>query len=208
MTKRIHIDDEDEKDSSGENEVADDGQKQEQEEDAEMPIPVVLKNLEDDLEPFEDETTRVIRREQINLDKIMEGAGTKFYVTGDTVKIGAKEFLDLSEKHDMDQVLHLEKEEIVISSKLLAGIARADVIEEEEEELQYIDAAAVGLFIAGFIGGLVGIFVSKIAYVHTASWVIFFVSMAMLISYVYQGIRTGFIKRLWKKYLAKMAKYE
>jgi hypothetical protein len=81
-------------------------------------------------------------------------------------------------------------------------------VEEEEEELQYIDAAAVGLFITGFFAGLVGILVSEISHIHTIAWVILFVSTAMLISYIYQGVRTGFIRRLWKKYLAKMAKYE
>ena len=198
MSKRIHIEDEDMD--------LNDEQEQEEQEDVEMPIPVVLKNLDDEME--RNEKTKVIRREQINLDKIMEGSGSKFYVTGDTVKIGIRELLDLADKHDMDQVLHLEKEEAVISAKLLAGIARADVVEEEEEELQYIDAAAIGLFVAGFMAGLIGIFITEIAHVRTVAWVIFFVSTAMLISYIYQGIRTGFIKRFWKKYLAKMAKYE
>jgi hypothetical protein len=92
-----------------------------------------LKNLEDDSEP-EDEKTRVIRREQVNLDKIMEGSGSKFYVTGDTVKIGVRELLDLADKHDLDQVRDWTQEEAVISAKLLASIARADVVEEEEEE--------------------------------------------------------------------------
>lgn len=182
-----------------------DREEEEEREEEEMgvPVPVVLKNFEDE---DQGSSAKVIRREQINLDKIMEGSGTKFYVTGDTVKIGFKELLDLSEKHDLDQVVSIEKEDVVMSARLLAAIARADVVEEEEEELQYIDAAAVGLFSAGFLIGILGIFLSDIAYIHTAAWVIFLVSTAMIISYLYQGIRTGFIKKFWKKYLAKMAK--
>jgi hypothetical protein len=178
----------------------------EEEEESGMPIPVVLKNLEDEKDKDRVGKTKVIRREQVNLDNIMEESGTKFYVTGDTVKIGFRELLYLADRHDLDQVLDLEKEDVVISAKLLAGIARSDLVEEEEEELQYIDAAAVGLFIAGFLVGIIGILVSDISHVHTAAWVIFFVCTAMLISYIYQGIRTGFIKRFWKKYLQKIAK--
>lgn len=176
---------------------------EDEDEDIGMPVPVILKNLTDE---DDNKKARVIRREQVNLDKIMEGAGTKFYVTGDTVKVGFRELLDLAEKHDLRQVLHLDEEDAIISARLLAGIARSDMVDEEEAELQYIDAAAVGLFVGGFLFGLIGIFVAEISHVHTASWVVLLVSVVMLISYTYQGLRTGFIRKLWKKYLAKMAK--
>jgi hypothetical protein len=136
----------------------------------------------------------------------MDGSGSKFYVSGDNVRLGFRELLSLAERHDLGQILDLEKEEVVISAKLLAGMARADVVDAEADQLQYVDAAAVGLFMAGTLFGLLAVFLQDLQQARTIGWVIFIVSIVMMASYVYQGLRSGFIKKLWKKYLAKMAR--
>lgn len=173
----------------------------------ETPVPVVVKRIASDesVKKLERDIS-VTREEQFNLDKIIEGAGTKFYVTGDTVKIGFYELLDLSTKHNIAQVQDANKEEVVVSSRLLTSIARAEVVDQEEQELQYVDAASVGIFIGAILFGLVGILLTDLEQLMTFSWILLIVGGVMLSSYTYQGMKSGFLRKLWRKYLAKMAK--
>ena len=173
----------------------------------ETAVPVVVKRITPDesVKKLERDIS-VTREEQFNLDKIIEGAGTKFYVTGDTVKIGFYELLDLSTKHNIAQISDANKEEVVVSSRLLTNIARSEVVDQEEQELQYVDAASVGIFIGAILFGLVGILLTDLEQLMTFSWILLIVGGVMLSSYTYQGIKSGFLRKLWRKYLAKMAK--
>lgn len=173
--------------------------------DNDMTVPVVVHSSDTERDHRVHEQRKIVREEKVDLDKIIEGAGTKFFVTGERVEVGFRELLDLAAKHDLGQILDVERESVTVSSKLLTGMARADVIDEEDPELQYIDAIAVGLFLGGFLLGLIALFMSD-GDLKTAAWVILLLSVAMLSSYAYQGIKTGFLKKMVKKYLAKMAK--
>ncbi|HEC20954.1 MAG TPA: hypothetical protein ENI70_00375 [Candidatus Peregrinibacteria bacterium] len=174
------------------------------------PIPVILKKIPPEKKGIQNEDltkreTRYYRQEQLSLDKIVEGSGSQFYITGENTRVTFKDLLDLIEKHDISQVHDIDKEEIVLSSKLLTGIAKADVVEEEEEELRYIDASAIGIFIGGFFISLFSLLTPSASDIHAVSWVIILVSGFFLLSYLYKGIRSGFLRSFVKKWLQKIS---
>src|SRR3990172_3294558 len=115
-------------------------------------IPVILKKKVEETGPLQvnigkDTIHRQYNREEhVSLDRIFEDSESKFYMAGKNTKIGLLNFLQLFDKHDTNEILDLEKEDIVISSELITRIATAPVVDEDQEDMKYIDAVAIGIF--------------------------------------------------------------
>lgn len=166
------------------------------------PIPVILKRKLEETPPLEVNIHRgkihheVIREEQISFDKIVEDSQSNFYITGKTTKIGLNNFLNLIEKHDIAEVENMDQEEVIVSSELITRVATASVIDEDAEDLKYIDSLAIGILGASFFLSLFALFTKTSEDIKTFAWILMLVSFAFLANYTYRGIKSGELKRV------------
>jgi hypothetical protein len=176
------------------------------------PIPVFLqKRKESDTSPIEVQVQKsqkptVIQQEHVSLDKIVQSSESSFYITGKTTKIGLLNFLNLLDKHELNEIEGLEKEEVVVSSQLITEIASAEVADEDEDNLKYIDSFAIGVFVASFGVSLFMIFAAQIQDIRAFSWILLLLSVAFLGHYTYKGIRSGELEKVTKAVIKSLSK--
>lgn len=176
------------------------------------PVPVILKKKIQETPPLEVNIHRgrvnhgVIREEQVSLDKIVEDSQSNFYITGKTTKIGLNNFLQLIEKHDTTEVENMDVEEVVVSSELITRIATTTVIDEDAEDLKYIDSLAIGILSTSFFLSLFALFTRTTEDIRTFAWILLLVSFAFLSNYTYRGIKSGELKRVARICLKSLSK--
>ena len=160
-------------------------------------IPVILKKKVEETGPLQvnigkDTIHRQYNREEhVSLDRIFEDSESKFYMAGKNTKIGLLNFLQLFDKHDTNEILDLEKEDIVISSELITRIATAPVVDEDQEDMKYIDAVAIGIFCSSLFLSLFILMSAELAEIKTFSLILVIVSLVFLGNYTYRGIKSG-----------------
>lgn len=166
------------------------------------PIPVILKKKITDSGPLEVEVGerrrqyQTIREEQVSLDKIIEQSDSKFYVTGKTTKIGLNNFLQLIEKHETGEIEGMNEEEIVVSSDLITQVASAPVVDEDQEDMKYIDSVAIGIFAASLFLSIFALLAKSQTDVRTFAWILLLVSLVFLGNYTYKGVKSGELTRV------------
>jgi len=138
---------------------------------------------------------RVFSQQQVGIDKIVEDSDSSFYITGKTTKIPFLNFIQLISRHDIGQVEGKEHEEMVVSSDLIMRIATADITDEDEEAMQYVDATAVGMFIAGFLLASFALISRNVEDITTLSWIVLLVSTLLLVHYTYKGAKSGDLQK-------------
>ncbi|MDF2379385.1 MAG: hypothetical protein P1V18_04155 [Candidatus Gracilibacteria bacterium] len=183
-------------------------------EDKGQPIPVIFKKKDDKVQsPAIDVNVhhkkidrRVFTQEQIGIDKIAQDSDASFYITGKTTKIGFLNFLQLVSKHDMGQVQMKENEEIVLSSDLVMRIATADVVDSDEDDMRFIDAMAIGIFIAGFFLSCFALLSNNIADINTFAWILLTVSLLFLGHYTHRGSKSGELQRYFRVAVKSLSK--
>lgn len=168
-----------------------------------QPIPVILKKRVENSGPLEINIQekridrRVFHQEQVSLDKIVSDSASQFYITGKSTKIGLMNFLQLVKKHDLNEV-ELSQEEVVLSSDLITKIATASVVDDDEESMKFIDAAAIGMFIAAFFLSLFALLTKTQEDLKTFSWILLLLSGVFLSNYLYRGIKSRELHRIWR----------
>jgi len=161
------------------------------------PIPVILNKKVSDRKPLEinlrgkDKAQKISREESISFDKIVESSNSEFLITGKTTKIGLTNFLQLIDKHDIGEVEDFHEQEVVVSSDLITRIAMAEVVDEDEEGMKYVDAAAIGIFGTSLFLSIFALFTKTAADIKTFSWILMLVSLVFLGHYTYSGIKSG-----------------
>ncbi|MDP3975801.1 MAG: hypothetical protein Q8P95_02695 [bacterium] len=149
---------------------------------------------------------RNFNQDQVSLDKIVEDSDSSFYITGKTTKIGLLNFLRLIDKHDINEVDGLPEQELVVSSDLITRIATATVLDEEEEDGKYIDAVAIGIFLAAlFLSGLT-LLTQTLADVQSFAWILLVLSGAFIVYYSYKGAKSGTLKRVVRVCIKSLSK--
>lgn len=179
-----------------------------------QPIPVIFKKKEenDDKRAIDVNVhhkkidRRVFTQEQIGIDKIAQDSDASFYITGKTTKIGFLNFLQLISKHDMGQVEMKENEEVVVSSDLVMKIATAEVVDSDEEDMKFIDAMAIGIFISGFFLSAFALISNSIADINTFAWILLVVSLLFLGHYTYRGSKSGELQRYMRVAMKSLSK--
>lgn len=175
-------------------------------------IPVILKKKIQETSPLqinvEDKKIhrQVSREEAVSFDKIMEDSESKFYITGKTTKIGLMNFLTLFEKHDTNEIENLNEEEIVVSSELVTQIATSEVIDEEDEDLKYIDAVAIGIFTSSLLLSVFILSTSTLADIKTLGWILLVVSLVFLGNYTYKGVKSGNLMRVMRVIIKSLSR--
>jgi len=175
------------------------------------PIPVILKKRLEESGPLEINVQekridrRVFHQEQVSLDKIVSDSSSQFYITGKTTKIGLMNFLQLAKKHDLNEI-DLSTEELVVSSELITKIATATVVDDEAEDLKYIDAGSIGIFIASFFLSIFALLTKTQADIKTFSWILLLLSGLFLTNYVYKGVKSKELGRLWRLCIKSLSK--
>lgn len=168
------------------------------------PEPIIVKRKLETTSPLEvnilnkSVTRREFHQEQVSLDKIVSDSDSKFYITGKTTKIGFINLIQLVSKHSINEVDGLGQEEVVLSSNLLSKIATASVVDEDDEFMRYIDAGAVGVFLSSFLLSIFGLAIRNTDDLKTFAWILLLVSAVFLSNYIYRGIRSGEIHRVWR----------
>ncbi|GEM_PF-5846560 len=176
-------------------------------------FPVIVKKRVETTGPLEVNirekivTRREFNQEQVSLDSIVKDSDSKFYITGKTTKIGFMNFVQLISKHNIGEVEGLDREDIVISSDLITQIATASVVDADEEFLHYIDASAIGIFIASFVLSLFALFSKTLSDLKTFSWILLLISGLFLLHYTYRGMKSGELKRVWRLMLKSLTKH-
>ena len=166
-------------------------------------IPVIFKKKMEDRGPIEinvgrrgDIIRQVSREEHISLDKIVEDSQSQFYIAGKTSKIGLMNFLKLVEKHDITEVTGLEQEQVIVSTELITHIATATVIDEDQEDMKYIDSLAVGIFTSCFILALFALLTQTLADLKSFAWLLLLLSTGFLSYYLYRGVKSGQLRKV------------
>lgn len=176
------------------------------------PIPVILKKRVEGTSPIEVNVQerkidrRVFHQEQVSLDKIVNDSNSQFYITGKTTKIGLKNFLQLVSKHDLNEVEGLQDEEVVVSSDLITKVATATVVDEDEENLKYVDAVSIGVFLASFLLSIFALLTKTQEDVKTFSWILLLVSGLFLANYTYRGIKSNQLSKVWRAIIKSLSK--
>jgi|CXWL01.1.fsa_nt_gi hypothetical protein len=175
------------------------------------PIPVILKQRIEGSGPLEINIQekridrRVFHQEQVSLDKIVSDSASQFYITGKSTKIALLNFLQLIKKHDLNEV-DLSAEEVVLSSDLITKIATASVVDDDEESLKYIDAGAIGMFIASFFLSIFALLTKTEEDLKTFAWILLLLAVVFLSNYLYRGIKGKELSRLWRLCIKSLSK--
>ncbi len=177
-----------------------------------QPIPVVLSNPTEKTGPIEVNVSRentnrqVIQQEHISLDKIVGDSGSSFYVTGKNTKINLMNFLTLLEKHELAEVAQLDQEELVVSSDLITRVAMAPVVDEDENDMQYIDAFVIGFFVSGLLISIFLLVIGTLEDMKSLSWILVLVSVLFLGQYLYKGVKSGELNRIIRVVVKSLSK--
>ena len=97
----------------------------------------------------------------------------------------------MAQRLHTNEILDLEKEDIVISSELITRIATAPVVDEDQEDMKYIDAVAIGIFCSSLFLSLFILMSAELAEIKTFSLILVIVSLVFLGNYTYRGIKSG-----------------
>jgi len=149
---------------------------------------------------------RVFNQDQVGIDKIVEDSESTFYITGKTTKIPLLNFLQMVGKHDMAQVADKEAEEIVLASDLIVRIASAEITDEDEENMKFVDATVIGMFIAAFFLSGFALISNSLKDIATFSWILLLVSLLFLSHYIYQGFRSGDLQKYMRAAVKSLSK--
>ena len=176
-------------------------------------VPVILKKkVSSSSNPLEVEVRNgkiertVNREEHVSFDKIIENSESNFYITGKTTKIGLLNFLNLIEKHDINEVEGIFKEEIIVSSEIITQIATATVIDEDTENLKYVESLSVGVLIGGFVLSLFALLIRTEQDLKTYAWILLLVSAGFLGYYSYRGMKSGELKKVIRICIKSLSK--
>ncbi len=175
-------------------------------------VPVILNKKVQDTGPIEVEVRRgnverkVVREEQISFDKIVEDSESKFIMTGKMTKIGLGNFLQLIEKHEIGEVDGFFQEEIVVSSDMITQVATASVVDEDDEDMKYIESMAIGVLTGGFFLSVFILAVRTTEDLRSYAWIILLVSIGLLGYYSYKGIKSGELKRIIRVCIKSLSK--
>ena len=176
------------------------------------PVPVILKKKVNETGPIEVQVhdgkieRKVVREEQVSFDKIVDDSGSQFYITGKTTKIGLGNFLQLIEKHNIGEVDNLFDEEIIVSSELITNIATASVVDEDEDDLKYVESLAVGVLSGGFFLSLFALLVKTQQDLKTYAWILLLVSGGFLGYYLVKGMKSGELPRVARICIKSLSK--
>ncbi len=177
------------------------------------PFPVIVKKRLESTGPLEVNirekivTRREFNQEQVSLDSIVKDSDSKFYITGRTTKIAFTNFIQLISKHNIGEVEGLEREDIVLSSDLVTRLATASVVDADEEFLHYVDASAIGIFLASFVLSFFSLVSKTLSDLKSFSWILLLISGLFLLHYTYRGLKSGELKRVWRLMLKSLTKH-
>lgn len=176
------------------------------------PVPVILNKKVEKTGPLEVEVRRgnverkVVREEQISFDKIVEDSDSKFIMTGKMTKIGMGNFLQLIEKHEIGEVEGFFNEELIVSSDLITQVATASVVDEDDEDMKYVESMAIGVLTGGLFMALFILMIKTTEDLRSYAWIIFLISFGMLGYYLYKGIKNGELKRIIRVAIKSLSK--
>jgi desulfoferrodoxin (superoxide reductase-like protein) len=176
------------------------------------PVPVILNNKIKDTGPIEVEVRRgqvehkVVREEQISFDKIVEDSDSKFIMTGKMTKIGMGNFLQLIEKHEIGEVNGFFEEEVVVSSEMITQIATASVVDEDDEDMKYIESMAIGVLTGGLFLSIFILAIKTTEDLRSYAWIILLVSLGLLGYYTWKGLKSGELKRIIRVCVKSLSK--
>jgi hypothetical protein len=176
------------------------------------PVPVILNKKIQDTGPIEVEVRRgnverkVVREEQISFDKIVEDSDSKFIMTGKMTKIGLGNFLQLIEKHEIGEVQGFFEEEIVVSSDIITQIATASVVDEDDEDMKYIESMAIGVLSGGLFLSIFILTIRTTEDLRSYAWIIMLVSLGLLGYYTWKGVKSGELKRILRVCVKSLSK--
>lgn len=177
-----------------------------------QPVPVILKKKVEETGPVEVDVKRgtvnrtINREEQVSFDKIISDSQSSFYITGKTTKIGLGNFLDLIDKHQIGEVDNFYDEDIVISSDLITRIATASTVDEDDDDLKYVESMSIGVLTGGFLLSLFALFMQSQEDIKTYAWIVLLVSLGFLGYYLYKGVKTGELKRIIRVCIKSLSK--
>lgn len=175
-------------------------------------VPVIINKKFKETGPIEVEVRRgnverkVVREEQISFDKIVEDSESKFIMTGKMTKIGMGNFLQLIEKHEIGEVEGFFEEEIVVSSDVITQVATASVVDEDDEDMKYIESMAIGVLTGGLFLSIFIIAMKTPEDLRSYAWIILLVSLGLLGFYTYKGMKSGELKRILRVCVKSLSK--
>ncbi|MDP2691520.1 MAG: hypothetical protein U1C97_00370 [Candidatus Gracilibacteria bacterium] len=176
-------------------------------------IPVIINKRIEDTGPIhfnvrDSKIERAVTREEhVSLDKIIEDSQSSFLITGKSTKIQLMNFLNLIDRHELADVMEdMRREEIVISSNLITQIATAPVVDEDDEDMKYIDSFAIGIFCSALFLSIFALITKTVEDLRTFAWILLLISLFFLGNYTYRGIKSGQLKKVIRVCIKSLSK--